>query len=116
MRHDPVVFWMPQWSRRAIRALATAACILMSCAAPSLSGNFSEVPNFGSNPGHLKMFKYLPDRISDQAPLVVVMAQRLGEIRRPGQFCPALPRAADWPRACVPPERAEPSVTMLQLR
>jgi poly(hydroxyalkanoate) depolymerase family esterase len=73
MRRDPVVFWMPQWSRRAIRALATAACILMSCAAPSLSGSFSEVPNFGSNPGHLKMFKYLPDRISDQAPLVVVL-------------------------------------------
>jgi poly(hydroxyalkanoate) depolymerase family esterase len=59
--------------RRPARVLALAGCVLASGAAPGWSGTFSEVPNFGSNPGRLKMFKYLPDRISDRAPLVVVM-------------------------------------------
>src|SRR4051794_38649953 len=59
--------------RRSGRVLGLAAWLLTFGAAPSFSGSMSEVPNFGSNPGNLKMFKYLPDRISDPAPLVVVM-------------------------------------------
>ncbi|HEX2724719.1 MAG TPA: PHB depolymerase family esterase, partial [Beijerinckiaceae bacterium] len=37
------------------------------------AGTLSEVAGFGSNPGNLKMFKYIPDRLRDPAPLVVVL-------------------------------------------
>ncbi|WP_271519448.1 extracellular catalytic domain type 1 short-chain-length polyhydroxyalkanoate depolymerase [Bradyrhizobium sp. CCBAU 53380] len=32
-----------------------------------------EITNFGSNPGHLRMFKYVPSRLPPWSPLVVVM-------------------------------------------
>ncbi|MBV8096231.1 MAG: hypothetical protein JO110_23945 [Acetobacteraceae bacterium] len=32
-----------------------------------------EVSNFGSNPGNLRMFKYIPDQLPSSAPLIVVL-------------------------------------------
>ncbi len=36
-------------------------------------GSFTQVSSFGSNPGNLTMYKYVPDGISENAPLVVAM-------------------------------------------
>lgn len=48
-----------------------AALLILS--RPSLAGVAAEVANFGSNPGQLKMFRYIPDRLRQPAPLVVVL-------------------------------------------
>jgi len=37
----------------------------------SRAGTFKEVSSFGSNPGNLKMYKYVPDNMPENAPLVV---------------------------------------------
>jgi poly(hydroxyalkanoate) depolymerase family esterase len=46
---------------------------LLPAAAPAHAATTVEVSNFGSNPGGLRMFKHIPDRLSDAAPLVVVL-------------------------------------------
>lgn len=63
----------PQPWRSTVRTIAAAALMLSSGVAPAVAGSFSEDLNFGANPGRLKMFTYLPDRLPDPAPLVVVM-------------------------------------------
>ena len=37
------------------------------------AGATTEVSNFGSNPGNLRMFKYIPDQLPGSAPLIVVL-------------------------------------------
>jgi poly(hydroxyalkanoate) depolymerase family esterase len=59
------------WS--ALRMIAGAALALAAATTTVLSGTLSEVPSFGSNPGNLKMLKYVPERLRDPAPLVVVL-------------------------------------------
>ena len=39
----------------------------------ALAASPVQVSNFGSNPGNLKMFKYIPDSIKTPAALVVVL-------------------------------------------
>ena len=58
-------------SARSTVAAALAATLLL--AGPAAAGTFAEVTGFGSNPGALKMFTYLPDTLRNPAPLVVVM-------------------------------------------
>ena len=53
--------------------IAGAALALAAGTTTVLSGTLSEVPSFGANPGNLKMFKYVPERLRDPAPLVVVL-------------------------------------------
>ena len=52
-----------------VAALASATLV----AGPAASGVFAETTGFGSNPGNLRMFTYVPDDLRDPAPLVVVM-------------------------------------------
>jgi poly(hydroxyalkanoate) depolymerase family esterase len=59
--------------RRAAAGMFTTALILTGSGSIAIAGTFSEVHNFGSNPGNLKMFTYLPDELPDPAPLVVVL-------------------------------------------
>jgi poly(hydroxyalkanoate) depolymerase family esterase len=59
--------------RYAAQIVACAAFGLAAAATTAQSGTLSEVPNFGSNPGRLKMFKYGPARLQEPAPLVVVL-------------------------------------------
>src|SRR4051812_14201494 len=64
------------WERRLRHAAQIAACAafgLTAGATIARSGTLSEVPSFGSNPGKLKMFKYVPTRLQEPAPLVVVL-------------------------------------------
>jgi poly(hydroxyalkanoate) depolymerase family esterase len=61
----------PDWRRKAAAGMVATTIALISSA--SVAGTFSEFPNFGSNPGNLKMFTYLPDRLPDPAPVVVVL-------------------------------------------
>src|SRR5437870_410583 len=37
------------------------------------AGTFTEVTSFGSNPSHLKAYKYVPENVPANAPLVVVL-------------------------------------------
>lgn len=60
------------WKRRLWRAVLIPV-VLAAGVTGATSGILSEVANFGSNPGNLKMFKYMPDRLRDPAPLVVVL-------------------------------------------
>jgi len=41
--------------------------------APTSTGRFEETPGFGDNPGQLKMFSYMPEGLTPDAPLVVVL-------------------------------------------
>jgi poly(hydroxyalkanoate) depolymerase family esterase len=54
----------------ATRILLIAALLLNNAA---LAGTFEPVTEFGSNPGNLRMFKYLPDSLRSPAPLVVAL-------------------------------------------
>jgi poly(hydroxyalkanoate) depolymerase family esterase len=49
------------------------AASLSVVAAPAPAATTVEVARFGSNPGHLKMFKHIPDQLPATPPLVVVM-------------------------------------------
>ena len=40
---------------------------------PAFAAAAVEVANFGSNPGNLRMFKYIPDQLPLSAPLVIVL-------------------------------------------
>ena len=50
--------------------LITAMLLLLSIQIISAS---NEVPDFGANPGELKMFLYLPDKMEKETPLVVLL-------------------------------------------
>ena len=71
MRQCLVDLLKRQRLRWTIHMITAAAVVLTSSV--SFAGSFSEEHNFGSNPGNLKMFMYLPSRLADPAPLVVVM-------------------------------------------
>lgn len=60
-------------TRRAGRRLAAVAlfCVYAAHAAPEIT--LHEVGNFGSNPGNLRMFKYVPPSLPASAPLVVAL-------------------------------------------
>jgi poly(hydroxyalkanoate) depolymerase family esterase len=73
MHRSPLTLLGRPCLRRTAWAIAGAAVALTSGASVTFAGSFSGEPNFGSNPGNLKMFKYLPDRLPDPAPLVVVL-------------------------------------------
>ena len=51
------------------------AATLMKAAAPfsPVSDHLTETPNFGANPGALRMFSHLPTALPDQCPLLVVL-------------------------------------------
>ena len=57
------------------RTILIACGLLWLVTAPQAvdAGTTTEVSNFGSNPGHLRMFKYIPDQLSGSVPLIVVM-------------------------------------------
>ncbi|HYZ31373.1 MAG TPA: PHB depolymerase family esterase [Crenalkalicoccus sp.] len=61
-------------NRGRARGIAGAlALILAATALPALAAAPVEVTGFGSNPGNLRMFKYVPDGLPASAPLVVVL-------------------------------------------
>jgi poly(hydroxyalkanoate) depolymerase family esterase len=54
-------------------AVAMVALVLNVIAPVSWAGTFYEVTDFGSNPGNLRMFKYIPDNLPAVRPLVVAL-------------------------------------------
>lgn len=65
--------WIRRRLRQAVRTIAGATLVLAAGTTAVLCGTLSEVQSFGLNPGKLKMFKYVPDRLQEPAPLVVVL-------------------------------------------
>ena len=62
------------FGNRFLRAWLVAATVLAAFSMlPARAGTFEEVREFGSNPGNLRMFTYLPDGLPNGAPLVVVL-------------------------------------------
>lgn len=63
----------PALARRALRRTASALLLFATVAvsAPALAQ--TEVTGFGSNPGNLRMFKYVPPGLPADAPLVVAL-------------------------------------------
>jgi poly(hydroxyalkanoate) depolymerase family esterase len=59
--------------RTAALVACTFAVMAPVAASRSLAAEPVEVAGFGSNPGNLTMFKYIPDALPASAPLVVVM-------------------------------------------
>ena len=57
----------------AMRRIAALLATQLAVGSAALAGTFAEVPGFGSNPGNLKMFTYVPDVLADPAPLVVIL-------------------------------------------
>ena len=57
----------------AISILALSAWLLGAAAVPASAATPVEVTGFGSNPGNLRMFEYVPNQLPPSAPLVVVM-------------------------------------------
>lgn len=54
--------------------IAAAGSLLLVAASPALpAAKLSEVTRFGSNPGNLRMFKYIPARLGANRPLVVAL-------------------------------------------
>jgi poly(hydroxyalkanoate) depolymerase family esterase len=54
-------------------ALAASLVLLLAMSPGAFATNVVAVSDFGSNPGNLSMFKYVPDKLPPSAPLVVVM-------------------------------------------
>ena len=75
-------------------------------ASDAVASRLEEVRGFGSNPGNLRMFRYLPSRLAANPALVVVLhgctqtaagydrGRRLVDACRPLRLCPAPARAA----------------------
>jgi poly(hydroxyalkanoate) depolymerase family esterase len=59
--------------RTAIGVYGASVLLLVAAASQALAATPVEVTNFGSNPGNLRMFKFIPDQLQTPAPLVVVM-------------------------------------------
>lgn len=51
----------------------SAAILLAACAGDTAAAKLVEVTGFGSNPGNLRMFKYVPDGLAASRPLVVAL-------------------------------------------
>ncbi|MGH3716230.1 MAG: extracellular catalytic domain type 1 short-chain-length polyhydroxyalkanoate depolymerase, partial [Micromonosporaceae bacterium] len=66
-----------RWKRRIPLPVAVAVSLIVGLlgaalvASPARAASLVEVFNFGSNPGNLRMFKYIPDSLPANAPLVV---------------------------------------------
>ena len=60
---------VPGARRLIVAVLATQLAV----GSAALAGTFAEVQGFGTNPGNLRMFTYVPDDLAAPAPLVVVM-------------------------------------------
>lgn len=62
-------------SRRTVRAMLTALAVAATLlpGSPARAASLLEVTGFGTNPGNLRMFKYVPDTLASGAPLVVVL-------------------------------------------
>ncbi|MEV6084594.1 extracellular catalytic domain type 1 short-chain-length polyhydroxyalkanoate depolymerase [Streptomyces parvulus] len=56
-----------------LTVLVAAAAFLSVPAAPARAAGLQEVTGFGSNPGNLQMFRYVPDGLPAGRPLVVAM-------------------------------------------
>jgi poly(hydroxyalkanoate) depolymerase family esterase len=59
--------------RTALQVSRILLLLLVSTGSAALAASPVEVGDFGSNPGNLRMFKYVPDQIPPSAALVVVM-------------------------------------------
>ncbi|HEU5060784.1 MAG TPA: PHB depolymerase family esterase [Kofleriaceae bacterium] len=55
------------------RAIASALLVLALLAPATAAAQMVQVSSFGSNPGALDMYKYVPDGMPDDAPLVVLL-------------------------------------------
>jgi poly(hydroxyalkanoate) depolymerase family esterase len=58
---------------RLVTALRLLLAGLLCCSAPALAQSLTAVGNFGSNPGNLSMYKYVPAGLASGAPLVVAL-------------------------------------------
>jgi poly(hydroxyalkanoate) depolymerase family esterase len=61
------------WRTIAFYMWGTSAALLASASPQAFAASPVEVTDFGSNPGNLQMFEYIPDGLPPSAPLVVVM-------------------------------------------
>ncbi|MDT0382102.1 PHB depolymerase family esterase [Streptomyces sp. DSM 42041] len=63
------------WAAALVAALAAVATVAVSLAAPApaRAAGLEEVTGFGSNPGSLRMFRYVPDGLPHDRPLVVAL-------------------------------------------
>jgi poly(hydroxyalkanoate) depolymerase family esterase len=57
----------------AILRFSAVSALVLGTSLPAVAATSVEVTNFGSNPGRLRMFKYIPDQLPASAPLVVVL-------------------------------------------
>jgi poly(hydroxyalkanoate) depolymerase family esterase len=57
----------------ALGSAAIAAIALVSLASPAQAATLTQVTGFGTNPGNLLMYKYVPDGLAAGRPLVVVL-------------------------------------------
>src|SRR5688500_12414199 len=57
----------------AIGVCGASALLLQATILPAAAATPVEVTTFGSNPGNLRMFKYIPDALPASVPLVVVL-------------------------------------------
>src|SRR3954452_12087017 len=57
----------------AISICGAYALLLQAAVSPVAAATPAEVTAFGSNPGNLRMFKFVPDALPASSPLVVVM-------------------------------------------
>jgi poly(hydroxyalkanoate) depolymerase family esterase len=62
----------PRTSATAL-AMLLAATALLSVPSPARAASLEEVTGFGSNPGNLQMFRYVPDGLPANRPLVVAL-------------------------------------------
>jgi poly(hydroxyalkanoate) depolymerase family esterase len=62
-----------KYVRAALQVSKISLSLLLLAGSEATAASPVEVGNFGSNPGNLRMFKYIPDEIGPSAALVVVM-------------------------------------------
>jgi poly(hydroxyalkanoate) depolymerase family esterase len=59
--------------RAAKGVVAVTTALLLATASPGVAGSLIETTGFGSNPGNLRMFKYIPNNAQSSLPLVVAL-------------------------------------------
>lgn len=72
-----------------LRLWSAVAAVLLMGGHQTWAGTTAEIADFGSNPGQLKMFRYIPDGLRGPAPLVVVL-------HGCGQTAASFAQAAGW--------------------
>ena len=68
------------WSVPVLLALLAGGGAVVAPSAPAATGTMTEVTDFGTNPGELQMFAYVPADLPRGAPLVVVMHGCLSQV------------------------------------